>query len=179
MPRQGHLKKDKNTEQNENHFTQSSRRNQKLAQDHDTKTVQASSKIQPTCPSLEKPTPPLPPAKCHPLPLHPSSSYVLGPGCFSLIYELSAQTSLKSLLPRARVTLLLPGEANSFLWSVGRKLSRRPQLATCKPDPAPRPVLLGSQRVGADDIFFYNFELLANTEKSDAFTEKHQFFSFS
>ena len=113
------------------------------------------------------------------LPLHPSSSYALGPGCFSLISELSVQTSLKSLLPRVKVTLLLPGEANSFLGSMGRKLSRRPQLATCKPDPAPRPVLLGSQTVGADDIFFYNFQLLASTEKSDTFTEKFQFFSFS
>ena len=116
-------------------------------------------KSRPRVPFLKNPTRPLPPAKCRPLPLHPSSSYALGPGCFRLISELSVQTSLKSLLPRVKVTLLLPGEANSFLRSVGRKLSRRPQLAICKPDPAPRPVLLGSQRVGADDILFYNFQL--------------------
>lgn len=130
-------------------------------------------------PLLKNPTPPLLSAKYHPLPLHPSSSYVLGQGCFSLISELSAQTSLKSLLPRAKVTLLLPGEANSFLWSMAPKLSRRSQLATCKPNPAPRPVLLGSQRVGIENLIFYNFELLTNTEKSEAFTEKFQLFSFS
>ena len=130
-------------------------------------------------PLLKNPTPPLLSAKYHPLPLHPSSSYVLGQGCFSLISELSAQTSLKSLLPRAKVTLLLPGEANSFLWSMAPKLSRRSQLATCKPNPAPRPILLGSQRVGIENLIFYNFELLTNTEKSEAFTEKFQLFSFS
>lgn len=111
-------------------------------------------KSSPCVPLMRKPTLPSLSAKCHPLPMHPSSSYVLGQACVNFISGLSAQTSLKKLLPGAKVICSFsPWKSQQPPLVHRHTLNQRSQLATCELDPDPRPVLFGSQSVGSDDIF--------------------------
>ena len=126
-------------------------------------------KSSPCVPLMRKPTLPSLPAKCRPLPMHLSSSYVLGQACFNLISGLSAQTSLKRFLPGAKVMLFLPGKANGLLWSTGISLTKDHNWLHVSWIQTPDLFYL-AHGVLAQTIYFQNFESSANIEKSEAFT---------
>ena len=71
-----------------------------------------------------------------------------------LMSAVSAEASLQKSLPGAKVMFCLPEKAKSLLWSAGTSSTKdHNRLATWELDPAPRPVLLGSQSVGSNDVF--------------------------
>lgn len=136
-----------------------------LAHEHDIRrTVLASRKIHPTSPFNEKGLTAW------------WTSYILVQGCFIFISGLSAQASLKRLLPGAKVMFFLPWEANSFLRSTGVSISKDHNWLRGELDPALRPVLLGSGSIGSDDTFL-KICIICQHLKIRSF--HMQFFSFS